>query len=198
MSLGLSSQRPSAPTLWFEHEGKVFALPLIHMQVDAELYVSTAIVRIKATWINTSSRTIDALFALPFHGAVASVAANIGQSRVLQTAMISKDEESQQNDQQQTPQQSPYEKFIPDLFRLPINRIHSKDEVHIEVHFIETLQYFNGQYQFSLQLAFAPGMILADAKLSDIVKINCIINAISKDTRVRKRLIVEFLIFHVV
>jgi Ca-activated chloride channel family protein len=186
----LSIKRPTAPTLWFEAEDRVFALPMYSLDIDTELYVSTALVRLRGTWINSSSRTVDAIFALPFHGAVTSVAAKLGQDRILQTAMVSNEEAKQFNtnykEQQTTPPpvQSPYERFIPDLFRLPINHIKPNESVEIEVHYIETLQYSAGQYNFKVQLAFSSGMLPKESNISEIVKIRCIINAISKDTRV--------------
>jgi hypothetical protein len=191
MSADLATKRPTAPTLWFEADDRVFALPMTSLSVEAELYVSTALVRLTGKWVNSSSKTIDAIFALPFHGSVASVSAQVGPARVIKTAMVSNEEAAQfrpshtaDNEQAQAPRQSPYERFIPDLFRLPVTQIKPKEEVSIEVHFIESLQYSGGQYHFRLQLAFSSGMIPNESKISDIVKIRCIINAISKDTRV--------------
>jgi hypothetical protein len=208
-STSLLYQRPTSPTIWFQYDGRVFALPMTSLQVDAELYVSSALVRMKGTWVNTSSQTIDAIFALPFHGSVNSVDVRIGDDRILETVMLSQAEAAELRVQQEkylgarkttvstpeqvanaknpkgvTPNESPYERFVPDLFRLPIARIKPQEQVYIEIYYIETLQYIEGQYNFTVQLKFSPGMLPNDGRISESVKINCVINAISKETRV--------------
>lgn len=42
------------------------------------------------------------------------------------------------------PAENPVERFLPDLFRLPITRVDPNDEISIEIYYIETLQYYDG------------------------------------------------------
>lgn len=91
LTSSLLTQRPTSPTIWFESNKRVFALPLSGLKIDVELHVSTAVVRMRGSWINTSNEKVDCIFALPGRGIVSSVEVKIG-SRVLETTVVSNDE----------------------------------------------------------------------------------------------------------
>lgn len=52
-----------------------------------------------------------------------------------------------------------YHEYIPDLFRLPIAGVNSKDLITAEITFVETLPFINGAYEYRLPLVLAKTLL---------------------------------------
>lgn len=68
---------------------------------------------------------------------------------------------------------SPFEQFIPDLFRLPIDSIEPDEIVSVKVDFLQTLLFFKQRYNCSICLKVIPGTH-AEIPISDLINIKCI------------------------
>jgi len=84
-----------------------------------------------------------------------------------------------------TMQQLPYDEFIPNLFRLPVPGVKSKDVIHLVCEYMEPLEFHHGYYHFNMPMKFGSVLIPPEKKMGDILKITCIINSVNPHTTVQ-------------
>jgi len=155
-------------------------------------------------WTNGTNDTLDCVFALPTPGTIMNVKLRIGPDRVLTTAIVSKEDaeklvsENQKKNKKKktestneadethiTPEEaSPYEQYVPDLFRLPFGNVTPGDTITLKCEYLETLDYYKKGYIVSLPLYFPPGTMIESASWDQVVNIECKINALSKNTKI--------------
>ncbi len=87
--------------------------------------------------------------------------------------------------QQQQQSAVGFEEYIPNLFRLPIPNVNSADLIQVSVVYLEPLYFHDGQYHFNLPLTFGSNILPPKASLKDVLKLKCIINSVSSQTKVR-------------
>ena len=195
------------PVIFFERgsndkgQKQIFTIHCERLDVFVECYVSTAIIQMEGEWTNRTNDTLDCVFALPTPGTIMNVTLHIGADRVLTTAIVSReDAESLINENRKktkktntkmqnatniTPEEaSPYEQYVPDLFRLPFGNVTPGDTITLKCEYIEPLDYYKKGYIVSLPLYFPPGTLIESASWDQVVKVECKINALSTDTKV--------------
>ena len=200
--------RPTCPTILIPFEGQLYALPIYQFDIKCEFHLSTAFVRIVGTWKNIANYKSDCIFVLPVNGTVTNCTIEINE-RVVETSIIPMKEaqQLQKQDPVRPPPPQPahdpndpnspapaplplgvlppmsYEEYIPNLFRLPITNVNSADMIRVNVSYVEPLAFINNSYHFTLPLQFGSNLIPHRAKLSDIMRIKVMINALNDDTQ---------------
>lgn len=71
--------RPTAPCFWFLSGETIYSLPVGGLRMKVSVHVSTASVKLRVIFVNTSKQRVDGIFALPLKGTVTSVEAKIGE-----------------------------------------------------------------------------------------------------------------------
>lgn len=139
------------------------------------------------------------MFALPLNGTVTKVSMSIN-GRLYDTLVIPKDEAERLKGQDDEAKSSvdagtgstaaasneggtgEYEMYVPNLFRLPVPSVSPSDVIEISVVYIEDLFFSEGRYHFNMPLQFANSLIPAGKKMSDVLSISCVINAVTANT----------------
>ena len=212
----INDYRPPCPVIFFERtdnkgQKQIFTIHCKKLNVNIECYVSTAVIKLEGIWTNPTNETLDCVFAVPTPGTVMNVTLQIGDERVLTTAIISNDDAREIMEQQEqkmdkkgnkgnkgnnnsdksgikeqivTPEnQSPYEQYVPDLFRLPFGNIEPNETIKLTCEYLEPLNYYKKGYVISLPLYFPEGTIIENKEWSEVVSVNCKIYALSKSTQ---------------
>eukprot|EP00485_Elphidium_margaritaceum_P000756 CAMPEP_0202688042 /NCGR_PEP_ID=MMETSP1385-20130828/3579_1 /ASSEMBLY_ACC=CAM_ASM_000861 /TAXON_ID=933848 /ORGANISM="Elphidium margaritaceum" /LENGTH=718 /DNA_ID=CAMNT_0049342919 /DNA_START=32 /DNA_END=2188 /DNA_ORIENTATION=- len=205
----INDYRPTCPVIFFERgnntgdPAQIYTIHCSKLNVLVEAYVSTAIIRMEGTWTNRTKDTLDCVFALPTAGTVMNVKLVIGQDRVLTTAIVSKDEARDLmstiskkgkhgggggGDDTATnivpEQQSPYEQYTADLFRLPFGVVAPGDDIHLTCEYLEPLPFFKKGYIVSVPLYFPQGTIVENATWHNVVSVECRINALAANCKI--------------
>lgn len=206
--------RPTTPSIlipFTQNEvQKLFALPLVRMDIQAEFNVSTAFVKVVGTWRNIAHFKSDCIFCLPLEGTVTEVSIKIQQNikqRALETLIIPKKDAEEMaaeqaeaknsllgedtNDESEVPMQGQlpemkFDDYIPALFRLPIEEVMPGDLVTVTAIFIEPMVFMDGRYKFKMNLKFPKSLVAKDEKqqpydIDTVMNIHCVINSVNPD-----------------
>lgn len=181
--------RPTCPSVLIPFENELYSLPIQQMRINIEFNVSTAFVRINATWKNIAKYKSDCMFVLPLNGTVTEAKVQI-HSRLFETIIIPKDEaekckkkdEEIKEDWIHLPPMT-FEDYVPNFFRLPISGVASTEIISVNVVYIEPLTFNNGMYQFSQALKFSDRLIPGGKKMSDVLSLHCVINSVTSECK---------------
>jgi len=189
----LQANRPTSPVIWYLAKDKkarqgpnpIYSLPLTGYHADVEFHISTAFVRLNLRFKNTSSTSVDGVFALPLLGTVTSAEIGIGHSRIVETVVIpngsveqlTKDGPAQQ--EEIIPAAQTDDAFVPDLFRMPLQDIPAGETLSVTIEYIEPLDYVEGSYHFFLPMRFPAETFPQSAPINEIFKIRCTINSVT-------------------
>ena len=93
----INEYRPPCPVVYFvrkDARGKqqIYTVHCEKLIINVECYVSTAIVNMQGTWTNRTSDRLSCVFAVPTPGTIMNVTLRIGKDRIVNTAVISKED----------------------------------------------------------------------------------------------------------
>ena len=188
---------PTCPVILFERENsedgenQIFAIHCQKLNVFVECYVNTAIIKMEGEWTNRTKDTLDCTFILPTSGQVTNVTIHIGFDRIITSAILSNEDKTSLVGQLKKlfgklfkdKDEDKEIKYIPDLFRFPINNIAPGDSISIKCQYIEELDYYKKGYIVSLPLYFPFGTITESAPWDKVVHIECKIHALTQNSK---------------
>ncbi len=144
----------------------ILEFPLQHTDVQAEIAGMVAEVTVTQTFANPFDETIEAIyvFPLPDEAAVNDMTMHIGDRTI--RGLIKKREEARQIYEQareagQTA--SLLEQERPNIFTQSVANITPGAEIRIEIHYVETLAYDDGTYEFTFPMVVGPRFIPGEA-----------------------------------
>ena len=145
-----------------EAVGGVLEFPLQHTDVQAEIAGMVAEVTVTQTFANPFDKTIEAIyvFPLPDEAAGNDMTMHIGDRTI--RGLIKKREEAREIYEQaraagQTA--SLLEQERPNIFTQSVANISPGAEIRIEIHYVETLAYARGPYEFTFPMVVGPRFI---------------------------------------
>jgi len=180
----IQNDKPSAPTLLWTQGDAVFGMPVKFCLVDLEFHVSTIVGKMEIIFINnTPGKISGAVFTFPNQGTVTSVDIEVGNDKFVATTYISNDDADKHLKKRKSAnKENPMSRFIPDLFRVPVNNIKTGQEVTVKLEWMGQVEFYNGMYQFELPLNFGPSILPYGVPINQVVqifsKVNCIIPGI--------------------
>lgn len=143
-------------------EGKGQACPLKHTDVVADVSGFFARVHVRQVFHNPTKEKIEAIyvFPLPQHAAVDDMVMTIGDRRVV--GQIRKREEARAIYEQAKAAghvASLLDQERPNIFTQSVANIEPGVEVAIEISYVETLKYEDGQFEFTFPMVVGPRYI---------------------------------------
>lgn len=145
-----------------QKDGKVVECPLRHTDVKADISGFIARVKVTQTFFNPFDEKIEAVyvFPLPHLAAVDDMTMVIGDRRII--GVIKRREEARQIYEQALAQgltASLLEQERPNIFTQSVGNIKPKQEVRIEISYVDVLKYDMGVYEFHYPMVVGPRYI---------------------------------------
>jgi len=132
---------------------------------------------------NNTPNKVSGTFAFPSEGTVTDADIKIGDGRFVGTTYVDSSNAQKHlsggRNRGSGVADNPNDRFIPDLFRCPINRINPGEDVIIDISFMQTVEYLENRYQFTLPLTFGPNILPAGVNYSQVVYIETSINCLT-------------------
>mmetsp|Transcript_10024 Transcript_10024/g.16128 ORF Transcript_10024/g.16128 Transcript_10024/m.16128 type:complete len:873 (+) Transcript_10024:114-2732(+) len=153
-----------APALYYPDGKDTKQLPFESLDVEGEFYIAQAFLTYTFKFRNTSKKKLTGLFAFPTEGTVTHFEAVFPDGRVIDTAVISKDDmknmkQQKAKGQKESQQLAQLAEGVPDLFRVPVQGIKKNDTITITVRILETCELRPDQrYHLDLNTKFPPGI----------------------------------------
>ena len=175
----------------------IFALPIQSIIINIEISLNIAFIKMKIIFINNCNQTINnSLFALPINGngIVTNISVcidnknnnnnNNDNKRYIETLLIDSDDLHKNNNYDFSSSSSsifniPFNEYIDNLFRLPINliSIDCDDLIIINIKYQQEFEYFKGRYHLEIPLQFKSEILPNNVNLNEIIHINIILNS---------------------
>eukprot|EP00462_Mataza_sp_D1_P020559 CAMPEP_0175130936 /NCGR_PEP_ID=MMETSP0087-20121206/6267_1 /TAXON_ID=136419 /ORGANISM="Unknown Unknown, Strain D1" /LENGTH=669 /DNA_ID=CAMNT_0016413177 /DNA_START=95 /DNA_END=2105 /DNA_ORIENTATION=- len=183
------NSRPTCPSILIPYENELFNLPVYKLRSKVDICLSTAFVEIRGVWVNIANYKSDCVFVLPLNGTVTSVKVEVG-NRKFQTSVVpnsdtqnleEKKDDRKADDLNNSLLSQDFGQYVPNLFRLPIPDVNSKEPIKVTVVVIEPLQFYEGKYQFNLPLRFGSNLLPKNKTMDDVISIDLNIRSSSSD-----------------
>ncbi len=140
----------------------VLEFPLQHTDVQATVYGMVAEVTVTQTFANPFEETIEAIyvFPLPDEAAVNDMTMHIGE-RTIRGLIKTREEAREIYEEAREAGQtaSLLEQERPNIFTQSVANITPGAEIRIEIHYVETLNYDAGRYEFVFPMVVGPRYI---------------------------------------
>jgi len=183
----LQNEKPTAPTLLFSQNGQSFGLPVKFCQVSNDFHIGTMFGYMVITFVNNTNQKLTATFAFPTEGTVTSCDVQIGTNRYMGTTYVTNEDANKHlnsgRNRGNGVGDDPNARYVPDLFRCPVNNINPQDEVKIEINWLQSVEYIQGRYQYRLPLRFGPNILPVGLPVQQVVHIEANINCASQGIR---------------
>ena len=196
----------------------IFALPIQHINVDIEIGLETAFIEMRVIFINNCEEKIEnGIFIFPMiNGSVKEVSCCIQDDklrmedkdegkRYIETLLVDseylevdEEEEEKGNGKDNEDMNNKYDavfniesdKYISDLFRLPMNStvIDIDDSVEITIKYEQELEYNEGRYHLIIPLQWDRNDILPNGNntnLNEIIHINVMLNSLLSSNNIK-------------
>jgi uncharacterized protein YegL len=177
----LQNQKPTAPTLLYTLQEQTFGLPVRSVHVEADFHIGTMFGKMTIIFVNNTSQKISGTFAFPSEGTVTDADIQVGEGRYVGTTYVDNNDAQKHLNRGKNRgsgvADNPNDRYIPDLFRCPINKIGPGENVTVTITFLQTVEYLEGRYQFQLPLKFGPGILPQGIPLHQLVFIKAAINS---------------------
>ena len=145
-----------------QQDGRVVECPLRHTDVAADVSGFIARVKVTQTFYNPTNERIEAVyvFPLPHESAVDDMTMVIGQRKIV--GLIKRRAEARQIYEEalaagQTA--ALLEQERPNIFTQSVGNIDPGQEVNIEIHYVDVLNYDMGTYEFHFPMVVGPRFI---------------------------------------
>ncbi|REJ77475.1 MAG: VWA domain-containing protein [Acidobacteria bacterium] len=160
--------------------GGLGACPLKHTSVQADISGFLARVTVKQEFENTFGRAIEAVYTFPLSekGAVDRMRMTIG-SRVIEGRVRSREEARQLYEQAKTEGKiaALLDQERPNIFTQSVANILPGEKIVVEISYVETLKYEDGEYEFVFPMVVAERYIPGGTASGDPAKISPAISA---------------------
>jgi len=194
----IQNDKPTAPTILWSQGEAVFGMPVKFCLIDLEFHVSTLVGKMEIIFTNnTPGRINGAVFTFPHEGTVTSVDIEVGNEKFISTTYVSNEDAAKHlKAKKNTKAEDPMSRFIPDLFRVPVNNIKSGQDVTVKIGWIGLVEFYGGMYQYELPLNFGPSILPYGVPINQVVqifsKINCIVPGIQYGSNSHQLLLQSF------
>ncbi len=162
----VSAERaPSQGVLQVRHDDATWELPLIDTQVDAEIAGFVVDVEVQQVFGNPFDEPIEAtyLFPLPDNSAVNDMVMQIGERRIvgeIHRRAEAREIYEQARNSGRTAALLDQER--PNMFTQHVANILPGEQIEITIHFVQTLNYEDGGYEWSFPTVVGPRYIPAE------------------------------------
>ncbi|HEY0462443.1 MAG TPA: TonB family protein, partial [Pyrinomonadaceae bacterium] len=154
--------------------------PLKHTSVRADISGFLARVTVTQEFENSFSEPIEAVYTFPLsqNSAVDEMTMKIGE-RTIRGKIMKREEARQVYEQAKTEGKtaSLLDQQRPNIFTQSVANILPNDKIIIEISYVETLKYEDGQYEFAFPMTVAPRYIPASMQTPDAKNISPAISA---------------------
>lgn len=184
----LQNSIPTAPTLLYtQNDGGTFGLPVKQVRIKSDFHIGTMFGSMSIVYSNNTGKRITGFFAFPGEQTVTDVNIKIGKGRYMATTYISNDD-AQKNlsggkNRNSGVADDPNGRFIPGLFRCPVNNINPNDDVIIDIQWMQPVEFIEGRYQYQLPLTFGPNILPVGVPLHQVIYIEATINCLTPGIR---------------
>ncbi|MEZ5427117.1 MAG: VIT domain-containing protein [Pyrinomonadaceae bacterium] len=150
----------------FGEKGDLGACPLKHTDVKAEISGFLSRVRVTQEFENNFAQPIEAVYTFPLsnNAAVDDMTMRIG-SRVIKGKILKREEARQvyENARSQGQTAALLDQERPNIFTQSVANILTGEKIIIEISYVETLKYEDGQYEFVFPMTVGPRYIPGSA-----------------------------------
>jgi Ca-activated chloride channel family protein len=154
------------------------ACPLKHTSVKADIAGFIARVTVTQEFENNFSQAIEAVYTFPLsqNSAVDDMTMKIGE-RTIRGRIMKREEARQVYEQARSEGKtaSLLDQQRPNIFTQSVANILPGDKILIEISYVETLKYADGQYEFVFPMTIGPRYIPASVKQDDAQKISPVV-----------------------
>lgn len=179
----LQNQKPTAPTILYTVGEQTFGLPVKFVKIKTDFHIGTMFGNMHIVFTNNTAQRVSGTFAFPGEGTVTGVDIKIGDGRYVGTTYVSQDDANKHlsggKNRQSGVGDNPNDRYIPDLFRCPVNKIAPGEDVVINLTFIQSVEYIEARYQFTLPLTFGPNILPAGVPIHNTIYIEAAINCLT-------------------
>jgi len=155
-------KKPSGPALVYQANGETYAMPVVQMRLIIDCNAATVFGKLQLTFVNNSSKKVNAVLLVPTDATISNVRCVLGkrsQTRYLESTYIASDEAGKVVAQKKTKQEADEIPFTPGIFRLPLQKVNKKEQVQVNIDFIQCLPYNEGRFIFNFPTAFDPALL---------------------------------------
>jgi len=179
----LQNQKPTAPTLLYSIGDQTYGLPVKYVHLKTDFHIGTMFGLMHIVFTNNTPNKVSGTLAFPLEGTVTDADIKIGDGRFVGTTYVDSTNAQKHlsggRNRGSGVADNPNDRFIPDLFRCPINRINPGEDVIIDISFMQSVEYLENRYQFTLPLTFGPNILPAGVNYSQVVYIETSINCLT-------------------
>lgn len=155
-------KNPTSPTLVYQDGEETCAMPVMQMRLILECNVATIFGKLQLNFVNNSRSKVNAVLIVPTDATISSVHCVLGersQRRYLESTYITSDEAGRVASKQTNAPEGINIEYTPGIFRLPLKEIKKKEQVQVEIEFIQSLPYIEGRSTFTFPTAFDPELL---------------------------------------
>jgi len=167
-------KNPASPMLVYQNGEEFCAMPAMQMRLNLECNVATIFGKLLLTFVNNSWKKVNAVLIVPTNATISRVHCVLGQrsqKRYLESTYITSDEASKVATKQSSEGEGINLGYTPGIFRLPLKEIKKKEQVQVELEFIQSLPYIEGRSTFTFPTAFDPALLPSDIDLQYFIDI---------------------------
>ena len=160
-----ADDKPTRGVLMVQHADELWELPLMDTRVDAEIAGFVADVEVHQVFSNPFTEPIEAtyLFPLPDNSAVDDMVMQIGDRRIVGEIHRRKEAREIYERAKSAGQTAALlDQERPNMFTQQVANILPGEQIDITIHFVQTLDYDDGGYEWAFPMVVGPRYIPAE------------------------------------